>query len=207
MLDSSVVTLARSLATAQDLGSPDVDRLMVEVEALFADHQDLVYATCLKFMGEPQRALDLAQDAMLKAYVKLPTFRGEARFRTWLVGIARYECLNALRKGRDLLTEDGVIDPADVAASALGRLRQFEREDLLRAAAEAVLDPTEQEAVYLRYTEHLPLPQIEELLGLEGASGARGLLQRCKRKLSRELRRLLDQLGHGTSFVRQSLDR
>ncbi|MBX2799096.1 MAG: sigma-70 family RNA polymerase sigma factor [Myxococcales bacterium] len=177
---------------------------MLQVDALFTEYRDHVYAVCYRFMGNPERALDLAQDTLLKAYLKLPTFRGEAKFSTWLTAIARFECLNALRKGRDLLTEDGVLDAADPARSVLSKLRRQEREDLLREAAADVLEPHEQEAVYLRYTEHLPLAQIETLLQLDSASGARGLLQRCKRKLTRALRSRLEQLGHGTSFLRDS---
>ena len=177
-----------------------------EVDALFATHQDLVYAACLRYLRHPERARDIAQDALLRAYLKLETYRGEARFTTWLVGIARYECLNALRKGRDLLTEDGVLEAEDDARSVLSALRRQEREALLREAAAAVLDDDEQEAVYLRYTEQLPVAQIDAVLQLAAASGARGLLQRCRRKLRAELQRRLAALGHGASFLVVSQD-
>ena len=68
-------------------------------------------------------------------------------------------------------------------------------------AAKRGLTSEEQEAVYLRYVEGMPQDAITEMLGLEG-SGARGLLQRCRRKLGRELRDQLEQMGHGTSFIR-----
>jgi RNA polymerase sigma-70 factor (ECF subfamily) len=178
--------------------------LMAQVDALFVAHQDRVYALCLRFARQPELAAELAQDVLLRAYQKLPEFRGESKFSTWLLSIARYECLNAVRRKRDLLTEDGVLEAGDPSRSALDALRAREREELLRAAAEAVLDPIEQEAVSLRYTEHLPLEAITEILGLDSASGARGLLQRCKRKLHRELVRRLAELGHGSSFVRGS---
>ncbi len=184
----------------------EVANLLAVAEALFSAHQDRVYALCLRFTGNPESARDLAQDSMLRAFQKLPGFRGDAQFSTWLLAITRYECLNYLRKRRDHLTDDGVIDVQDPARSVLGALRQAERDSLLRDAAAAVLDPIEQEAVHLRYVEHLPLARITELLELDAASGARGLLQRCKRKLGRELRRRLAELGHGSSFVQRSLE-
>jgi RNA polymerase sigma-70 factor, ECF subfamily len=177
---------------------------LADVDALFAANQDRVYALCLRFTGSPEQARDLAQDSLLRAYQKLPEFRGEARFSTWLLAIARYECLNALRKRGEELTADGVIEAAEPSASALGQLRRHERESLLREAAAAVLDPIEQEAVHLRYVEHVPVEQITALLGLDTQSGARGLLQACKRKLSRELKGRLAALGHGTSLLRES---
>jgi RNA polymerase sigma-70 factor (ECF subfamily) len=141
----------------------------------------------------------------MTAWVKLPEFRGDSSFGTWLYGISRNLCFRAMRKrGENLLAADGVVEEADPRASALSTLRRREREDLLRRAS-LVLQPLEQEAVHLRYVEHLPQDRITEVLGLESASGARGLLQRCRRKLGREMNRLLGELGHGTSFIRSSV--
>ncbi len=198
--------LARELAGISTATAERRADIYARVNQLFAAEQDLVYATCYRYVGQPEWARELAQDSLLLAWQKLSSFRGEARFRTWLVGIARYQCLNAIRKKADLLTEDGLVEVSDSSGSVLGALRRQEREGLLRDAAAAVLDETEQEAVWLRYGEHLPLAQIGEVLGLESSSGARGVLQRCKRRLSRELRRRLEELGHGMSLVRESRD-
>lgn len=206
---SDALDLARqlSLAAAGGLRADEAATLLARVDALLAAHQDRVYGLCLRFTGNPEQARDLAQDALLRAFQKLPEFRGEARFSTWLLGIARYECLNALRKRGELLTEDGVIEAPAGEVTTLRRLRHAERDALLREAAAAVLDPLEQEAVHLRYVEHLPLARIEELLDVPGKSGARGLLQGCRRKLGRELQRRLALLGHGVSFFQDSVDR
>jgi len=175
-----------------------------DVERLFAAHQDRVYAICYRFVRDPERANELAQETLLTAWRKLPEFRGDSRFGTWLYGIARGLCFNAVRRKQDLLSSDGVIETESPEQGALHKLRRREREELLRAAAAAVLDPQEQEAVHLRYVEHLPQARITDLLGLDEASGARGVLQRCRRKLQRELRQRLAELGHGTSFVWES---
>jgi len=201
------VELARDLERlGSDAPPEEVQAVLRRMDALFAAHQDLVYATCLKYMGRPERARDLAQDVMLRACQKLPTFRGDARFSTWLVAIARYECLNALRKRSDHLTDDGVVEPSDPHASVLSSLRRSEREAVLLDVASAVLDDEEQRVVWLRYAENLPLARIDDLVPTSGSSGARGVLQRCKRKLSRALRERLEQIGHGSSFFRRSLD-
>ena len=105
-----------------------------------------------------------------------------------------------------MLTEDGVIVATDPSGTALAALRRTEREELLRASAVAVLDATEQEAVHLRYVDNVPLERITALLGITAASGARGVLQRCKRKLEVELRRRLHEMGHGSSFARESIE-
>jgi RNA polymerase sigma-70 factor (ECF subfamily) len=151
--------------------------------------------------GDPERAEELVQETLVVAYTKLPEFHGGARFGTWIYGIARNLCLNAIRKRHETLTEDGVIEITEPAADALRKLARSERQRILRLAAEAALDPAEQDAVHMRYVMDLPLDRIEALLGLPEGQ-ARVLLQRSKRKLASELRKQLQLLGHGPSLLR-----
>jgi len=52
--------------------------------------------------GDSHLADDLAQEAFLKAWQKLATFRGEARFSSWLFGIAMNEFRSAARRRKEL---------------------------------------------------------------------------------------------------------
>lgn len=196
------VALARSLS---EPGTRPHTEILADVERLFAVHQDLIYVVCLRFIGDPQIAAEAAQDTLMRAYEKLSTFRGESQFRTWLIGIARHECLNRIRRRTDRLTEDGLVEATDPVRSVLSGLHRQERDDLVRAASASVLDATEQEVIHLRYVEQLPIDEIDRLLALPLASGARGVLQRCRRKLQREIRRRLRAMGHASSFVRGSV--
>ena len=199
------IDIALRLARSDQLDAAQAVQLETDVEALLAAHQDLVYAVCMRIVGNPERAMELAQDAMLIAYQKLPTFRGEAKFSTWLLKIATFRCMNAVRKKTEVVGVDPLFERTDPASNVLIGLRRQERGELMRASAR-VLDPVEQEVVYLWYTEQLPLDRITELLDLPGSSGARAVLQRCRRKLEREVRRRLATLGHGSSFVRGSVE-
>lgn len=183
-------------------GPPPVPSL----DELFAAHQDRVYQWCLRWTGDPQQAAELAQDTFLVAYRRFGDFRPDGSFPGWLYGIARNLCRRAADRRRDLLHEDGVIDPADEIAGVLNALRRQERDQLLESACASVLDPTEQEALHLRYVDGVGVDEITGLLGLDGASGARGLLQRCKRKLRAELARRLRELGHGESLLLGSIE-
>ncbi len=173
-----------------------------DLDRLFDAHRARVRALCLRMTGDPARADDLVQETLLVAYRRLPEFHGGARFGTWIYGIARNLCLNAVRKKSDLLTEDGVIEAGDPRDGVWRALRREERAALIREAASA-LDSEEQEAVHLRYVEGLPLPRIDAILGLTG-SGARAVLQRSKRKLRAEVIRRLEEMGHGRSFLDSS---
>lgn len=141
-----------------------------------------VYAWCFRYVGEHERALDMAQDVLLAAYERLGEFKGRAAFSSWLFVIARNRCLNEMRN--DARRED--IEPDSLVDDVAGFDEQIETEmqsaRLLDLAADA-LDEDEREALWLRYSELLPVDEITALLNLEDKSGARAVLQRARRKL------------------------
>ncbi len=176
--------------------SPDIERR-------FAEHRPAVARLCRRLVRDAAQAEELAQEALLVGWTRLPTWDDERRLRPWLFGIARNLCLNAVRKKGELLTEDGIVEPGRAAATALARLRSEERAALLAEASSSVLDAAEKEALHLRYIESLPLEGIEAVLGLPPGA-ARTVLQRVKRKLRREIRGRLEAMGEGSSFLRPS---
>ncbi len=176
-----------------------------DLERLFEAHRGKLFQLCLRLTGDHGRAEELVQQTLETAWRKLPEFHGGARFGPWIFGIARHQLRNDRRKRRDLLSEDGLVDPASPAAGALRSLQRHEREALLASAAAAALTAQEQEIVHLRYVEEVPLAQLDAMYTLDG-SGARGVLQRCKRKLKRELSARLEAMGRGPSLLRSDAD-
>ena len=61
-------------------------------------HQDGVFRFVFRMVGSRDQAMDLTQDSFLKAWQALPGWRPEARFRTWLLQIARNASLDVLRR-------------------------------------------------------------------------------------------------------------
>lgn len=177
--------------------SPSLD---ADLHRLFAAHRERVVRLCRRLVADPARAEELAQEALAIAWQRLPRFDDRGAFGPWLFGIARNVCRNANRKHTDRLTDDGLLDPDSPEVSVLRAMQRHERHQLVTEAAEA-LAPVEQEAVHLRYVEGLGIAQIDAVLGLAG-SGARAVLQRCRRKLRRALLQRLEALGHGTSWFR-----
>ena len=57
-------------------------------EALYRSAVGLVYAICLRMAGNAALAEELTQDVFVRAWQKLPTFRGESAFTTWLTRLA-----------------------------------------------------------------------------------------------------------------------
>ena len=70
-------------------------------EARFTDKErEFVFSVAMKYMKDEERAADVAQDAMMLAFVHRDSFRGDSRFTTWLYRIAATTALMHLRKDR-----------------------------------------------------------------------------------------------------------
>ena len=67
-------------------------------EELVTDNQTKVYNLALKITKNPQDAMDISQDAFLKAYSSLRSFRGDSRFSVWLYRLTYNLCLDYMRK-------------------------------------------------------------------------------------------------------------
>ncbi|MBM4116373.1 sigma-70 family RNA polymerase sigma factor [bacterium] len=151
--------------------------------ALLGRYQERVYRWCYGRVGEHELARDLAQDVLVNAYRGLAGFDGRARFSTWLFAIARNRCLNALRS--PALFEEG-LDLDALPAAQGGQDDEFsgrEEEERLLALIRSALPPLDQQVLWLRCVEKMPVDGITRLLAIEEASGARAVLQRARRRL------------------------
>jgi RNA polymerase sigma-70 factor (ECF subfamily) len=74
-------------------------------EELVARHRDKIYARAYSMMRNEEEALDLSQEAWVKAWQRLKQFHGEASFATWLTRIVINLCLDQLRKQQRQRTE------------------------------------------------------------------------------------------------------
>lgn len=68
------------------------------IRSLYDRFAPRVYAVVRRIAGDDEAAQDYAQEAWIRAIRALPTFRGDARFSTWLHRIAVNSALQALRR-------------------------------------------------------------------------------------------------------------
>jgi RNA polymerase sigma-70 factor (ECF subfamily) len=138
---------------------------------------------------EHEAALDLAQDVLLRAYQRLDSFQGQARFSTWLFVVARNVCLAARRRFQPQWADEA--DLSELASREPDPEEEFfrrEDEERLLELMRTHLDEVERRALWMRSVERIAVETITEELGLQNATGARALLQRARRKLRAALR-------------------
>lgn len=71
-------------------------------EQLILGYEKRIYAIAYKYMGNHEDASDMAQEALIKAYQSIGSFRGDAAFGTWLGKITANRCLDELRKRKNV---------------------------------------------------------------------------------------------------------
>ena len=78
---------------------------MQAFEELVARHREKIYARAFSMMRNEEEAIDLSQEAWVKAWQRLKQFQGEASFVTWMTRIVINLCLDQLRKQKRLRAE------------------------------------------------------------------------------------------------------
>ncbi|MFO7654184.1 MAG: sigma-70 family RNA polymerase sigma factor [Candidatus Krumholzibacteriia bacterium] len=176
------------LEQARDQSRPrEARRAEAELLGRYREH---VYVWCLRYVHDHERALELAQDVLLKAHQRLDSYRGPAPFHCWLFAVTRNRCFDELRRP-PLLREDP-LELADRVPDDRTPDRLLEErldEEALLLLIRETLDPLEQQALRLRCFERMPVDAITAVLGVTERSGARAVLQRARRKLRAALRR------------------
>ena len=94
-------------------------------EAFVRAHQDMVFATAVRLLGNPAEAEDVAQSVFLKAYERFDQIGSSPAAAGWLRTVTRNACLNHLARYRSrwrLFSELGTADDVDVEGSYGSRL-------------------------------------------------------------------------------------
>lgn len=162
-------------------------------ERIMRRHNRLLFRTARSILRSDAEAEDALQEAYLRAWRALASFRSEARLSTWLVRIVINEALGRRRRrGAQVLAFDATTDLADVSMEEVMEGNPDDRPDRaamrteVRALMEARIDalPEVFRTVFmLRAVEEMDVDEISAALDLPEATvrtrffRARGLLR------------------------------
>jgi RNA polymerase sigma factor (sigma-70 family) len=145
-------------------------------------HQSPVRAFLARMTrGDAHLADDLAQETFLKAWQKLQTYRGSAKFSTWLFGIAINEFRSAARQRKELALEDVQEPPLEEHAAARDSHLRMDLTEALK-----LLNSNERAAVMLCCQNGLSHEEAAQVLDCPLGTVKTNIL-RGKEKLRRRL--------------------
>jgi RNA polymerase sigma-70 factor, ECF subfamily len=172
-------------------GNKDAYRVLMD------RHFYSVTRVTFRITGNEADAEEAAQEAFLRAYNKLPGFRQDSAFSTWIMRIAMNTAINLVeRRNRDVSyhapriadepsVADHTVRVADKRSGPEGVL--LNREAIsLRKAAMAELTPMERTAFTLRHMEEVPMSEIAAALNIT-INSAKQAVFRAVGKLRRSL--------------------
>ncbi len=173
----------RAIVQAVLTGDRDAFRLLVERE------QGTVYRVCLRILGRPHDAEDVAQESFVIAYRSLAGYRGDGPLAGWLVRIATRLAYRSLGQRRPTtpIDDTGELPLRATGGDPVAAALAGERERSVRLAVAALPDPY-RETIALRFFGQLSLDEI--------ASTTRRPLNTVKTHLRRGLERLRRQMDN-----------
>jgi len=180
-------------------------------DLLVLRYQHKVLKLIMRYVHDATEAEDIAQEAFVKAYRALQSFRGDSAFYTWLYRIAINTAKNALAaRERNPVTYDLDLQGNDESTDMVGRLKDPETPEGLalteeiRATVNAAISELPEDlrtAIVLRELEGMSYEEIAE--SMECPVGTvRSRIFRAREAIDRRLREVFDAgLGRAEELV------
>jgi RNA polymerase sigma-70 factor, ECF subfamily len=138
----------------------------VAMQVLFARHHVRVYRFVLRLVRDQTLAEDLISEVFLDVWRQAGRFEARSAVSTWLLAIARYKALSALRRRPDEELDDetaaAIEDPGDDPETAL---EKKDKGEILRKCLTA-LSPEHREIIDLVYYHEKSVEEVAEIVGI-----------------------------------------
>ncbi len=170
------------------------------LEALYRRHERPIYSLLYRMLGNHDDAEEAIADVFVKVWRSAASFRGDARFTTWLYHIAANTARDRLRskKGQANISFEEIVKNEE-AFEANGKIAENPEKAALKAAewaatADALLHLNEEDRllVILYHIKELSYEEISEITGIS-PNNLKVKLFRARQKL----RQALDEMDNG----------
>lgn len=152
---------------------------------LYQRYAKKVYHKCLSFSKDHDKAFDLSQDIMIKAFEKLESFNSQSSFSTWLYAITFNHCVEATRKQkrRPVVPLHPMMDQASEEVDFSERLMWEKLEEQLQDFL-AELPEDDRNILLLKYMEKRSVKEIQQRYQLSSSAVKMRLMRARKRVLA-----------------------
>lgn len=140
------------------------------MHTLYARHNVRVYRFVLRMLRDTSAAEDLVSQVFLDVWRTASQFEGRSQVSTWLLSIARFKALTALRQRKyEDIDQDDVMEIADQADTPEASLDRSRTSAILRACV-AKLSPAHREIVNLVYYHEKSVEEAASLIGIPAST-------------------------------------
>ncbi len=145
-------------------------------------YQDIVFSIALKVLRNRDDAEEMAQESFIKAYKSIHSFKGNAKFSTWLYRITYNTCISEIRKRKMHFSSTEEIEIRDETQEI--NMDGIPEENRAKAIKEAMnqLPEDEYTLILLYYFEEQSVEEISKVTGLS-ESNTKVKLFRARKKL------------------------
>jgi RNA polymerase sigma-70 factor (ECF subfamily) len=136
------------------------------MHTLYSRHNVRVYRFILRMVRDATTAEDLVSQVFLDVWRTAGQFEGRAQVSTWLLSIARFKALTALRQRQhEDIDQENVLEIADSADTPEAALDRNRTRAILRACV-AKLSPAHREIINLVYYHEKSVEEAGRLIGI-----------------------------------------
>jgi RNA polymerase sigma-70 factor, ECF subfamily len=132
---------------------------------LYSRHNVRVYRFVLRIVRDASMAEDLTSQVFLDVWRTASQFERRSRVSTWLLSIARFKALTALRQRRHQDIEEDVLEIPDQADTPETSLARSKTRAILRACV-AKLSPAHREIINLVYYDEKSVEEVGAIIGI-----------------------------------------
>lgn len=136
---------------------------------LVGRYENVVYQYALRMTSNPADAKDLMQETFVSVCRSLAEFRGDSGFKTWLLKIAHFRCIEHYRRRKFFAGEDELANIDAEPEQACPELKLVENQKMNQILSIMATLPFEQKLIVeLKVFQQLTFEQIAEQLGISG---------------------------------------
>jgi len=140
------------------------------MQVLYARHNVRVYRFILRLTGNQSLAEDLVSEVFLDVWRQAEGFEAKSQVSTWLLAIARYKALSALRRRTDEHLDDQMAatieDTADNPETVVGTKNR----NMIVQKCLTQLSPAHREVIDLVYYHEKSVDEVAKIVGVPAAT-------------------------------------
>src|SRR5215467_10827650 len=140
------------------------------MQVLYARHNVRVYRFIVRLSGNPTMAEDLVSEVFLDVWRQAEGFEAKSQVSTWLLAIARYKALSAMRRRTDEHLDDNVAETKeDTADDPETAVNTKDRNSIVQKCL-TQLSPAHREVIDLVYYHEKSVDEVARIVGVPAAT-------------------------------------